>query len=389
MLSLRIFKCSKTHNKWYIQNVSNLSINIIKRNKSRIQAWQIHAYGNLDEINLSTIRMPIISKPSEVIVKVEASSVNPIDISMIGGYGSKVLNFMRKIRKMNGEIEFPLTMGRDFSGVIIAKGHNVGEKLKLGDEVWGVVPVEQQGCHATHVIVDNNLVRPKPSNLSSIEAASILYAGLTAWSALWFTGGLFYKTLGSNKYNRKVLILGGSGGVGSVAIQMAKTWNLKVISTCSSDAVDQLKKLGADIVINYKDQNADQLVTNEGIYDIILDCSNQGIEKINSKKYRFKSYIALNSPLLKNIDNYGLIGGAMNIVDLLKYNIPKKKDTSCVKWGFFIPSTTGLNALQKLVENEQLKPVLEEIYTFDKLPEAYKRVAEGHLRGKVVIDMKA
>ncbi|KAG8035288.1 hypothetical protein G9C98_004536 [Cotesia typhae] len=297
---------------------------------------------------------------------------------------------MRKIRKMDREIEFPLTMGRDFSGVIIAKGHNVGEKLRLGDEVWGVVPVEQQGCHATHVIVDNNLVNPKPPNLSYIEAASILYAGLTAWSALWLTGGLFYKTLGSNKYNRKVLILGGSGGVGSAAIQMAKKWNLKVISTCSTDAVDQLKKLGADIVINYKDQNANQLVINEGIYDIILDCSNQGIEKISSKKYRFKSYITLNSLLLKNIDHYGLIGGTMNnIADLLKYNIPNKKDGSCVKWGFFIPSTIGLNALQKLVENEQLKPVIEEVYTFDKLPEAYKRVAKGNLRGKVVIDMKA
>lgn len=90
-------------------------------------------------------------------------------------------------------------------------------------------------------------------------------------------------------------------------------------------------------------------------YDIILDCSNQGIEKIKSKKYRFKNYITLNSLLLKNIDHYGLIGGTMNnIADLLKYNIPNKKDGSCVKWGFFIPSTTGLNALQKLVENEQV-----------------------------------
>lgn len=69
------------------------------------------------------------------------------------------MNLMRRIRKLNEEIEFPLTTGRDFSGIVVAKGHIVGSKFELGDEVWGVVPVEQQGCHATHVVVDSDLVK--------------------------------------------------------------------------------------------------------------------------------------------------------------------------------------------------------------------------------------
>ncbi|XP_053597405.1 reticulon-4-interacting protein 1, mitochondrial isoform X5 [Microplitis demolitor] len=291
------------------------------------------------------------------------------------------MNLMRRIRKLNEEIEFPLTTGRDFSGIVVAKGHIVGSKFELGDEVWGVVPVEQQGCHATHVVVDSDLVSPRPLNLSHIEASSILYAGLTAWSSLWVTGGLCCEKLMPSKIDKKVLILGGSGGVGTLAIQMAKAWNLQVISTCATDAVDLLKKLGADIVIDYKQNDADDLIVKEGIYDIILDCSNQGVDKIESKNYLFKKYITLNPPLLRNFDDYGIIGGTMNnLLDLFKYNIPKINNKSCVKWGFFVPSATGIRTLQKLVENQQLRPVIENVYQFDKLPEAYRRVAEGHLR---------
>lgn len=98
-------------------------------------------------------------------------------------------------------------------------------------------------------------------------------------------------------------------------------------------------------------------------YDIILDCAKMGPEYVRMKGYPHDTYIALNSPLLNNFDHHGLIMGMVkNLGDLLKFNIPKAENKSCVKWGFFIPSQTGINVLQKLVENEEVCSEIPEFY---------------------------
>ncbi|XP_034943991.1 reticulon-4-interacting protein 1, mitochondrial [Chelonus insularis] len=358
--------------------------------EGRMLAWQIHDYGNLSQLKQSSVRIPVLKKPTEVLIKVKAASVNPIDIAMIRGYGAKVINILRIAKQMKTDLEFPLTLGRDFSGVIVEKGHQVPDRLELGDDVWGVVPVEQQGCHAQYVVVDNCFVNKKPLNLSHAEAASILYAGLTAWSSLWITGGLSYKSILPSISNKKILILGGSGGVGTLAIQIAKSWKLFVVTTCSADATELLKTLGANIVIDYKQNDADLKLENEGPYHIVLDCSNQKLDDIPHKKYSYDNYITLNSPLLRHVDDYGIVAGfAKNISSFLKSNVMqlKKSNKGCIKWGFFVPSSTGINMLQTLVENKQLIPVVEKIYSLEELPQAYQRVVDGHLRGKLVIEM--
>lgn len=371
--------------------LSKVSVKHKEKLDDKMQAWQIHCYGGIDEVKLFTTRMPVISRPADVLVKVDASSVNPFDLAVTKGYGSKVLNLMRKAKNfgIESDIEFPLTLGRDFSGTIVSKGHGVGERLQLGDEVWGVIPVEQQGCHAEYVVANSSLVNHRPKNISYIEAASIPYAGLTAWSALWYSGGLYYKTGIVTRRNKRVLVIGGAGGVGTLAIQMLKNWNMHVITTCSSDAVNVLEKLGADVVIDYKEDNADEKIICEGPYDIILDCANQGPGVVKSKGYPHYTYITLNSPLLKNIDERGFIAGTVkNVGDFVKYNIPSQENKGFVKWGFFTPCRSGLNAIQKFVENGQLVSVVKKVYPFQELPRAYERAAQGHLRGKLVIDMR-
>lgn len=365
----------------------------LEEKSNKMQAWQIHSYNGLEDLRLSNVRMPVIMQPTDVLVKVEAASVNPIDVAMTNGYGTTLLNLMRKAKNCTSgtynELDLPLTLGRDFAGVIVSKGHDVGSRLELGEEVWGVVPTEQQGCHANYVMVNNNMVNPRPRNLSRTEAASILFAGLTAWSALWITGGLSYKTTIVTRLNRRILVMGGSGGVGTLAIQLLKAWNMHVISTCSNDAMDLLQSLGADIVIDYKQDGADSKIISEGPYDIILDCANQGPEHVRMKGYPHSTYIGLNSPLLKNTDQHGLvIGMAKNVQDFFKFNIPKAENTSCVKWGFFIPSQSGINVLQKLVENKKIVPVVQQVYPFQDLPLAYEKMRQGHLRGKLIIDIR-
>ncbi|KAL6255121.1 hypothetical protein P5V15_013451 [Pogonomyrmex californicus] len=377
----------------HLRSLSKLSVDCKENPDDRMQAWQIHSYNGLEDLRLSNVRMPIIMNPTDVLVKVEAASVNPIDVAMTNGYGNTLINAMRKTKglvcKMSEELELPLTLGRDFAGIVVSKGYGVEDRLKLNEKVWGVVPIEQQGSHANYVVVNSNLVNPYSQKLSHVEAASILYAGLTAWSALWITGGLYYKTAIVTKLNRRVLVMGGSGGVGTLAIQLLKAWRMHVISTCSSDAVDMLQNLGADVVIDYKQDDADAKIIAEGPYDIILDCANQGPKFIRMKGYPHNIYITLNSPMLKNFDHHGLIVGmARNLRDILKFNIPSANNKSCVKWGFFIPSQTGIKVLQKFVENEEIVPVVQEVYPFQELPQAYERLKQGHLRGKLVIDMR-
>ncbi|XP_033364575.1 reticulon-4-interacting protein 1, mitochondrial isoform X1 [Bombus vosnesenskii] len=372
--------------------LSNVLAKYKENVEDKMQAWQIHSYGGLEELKLSNVRIPVIAKPTDILVKVEASSVNSIDIAMTKGYGAVMLNLMRKARNLTsgqyGELELPLTLGRDFSGIVVSKGHGVGDRLMLGDEVWGVVPVEQQGCHAGYVVVDNKSVSLRPRNLSYIEAASILYAGLTAWSALWITGALCYKTRMATRRNNRVLVIGGSGGVGTIAVQLLKAWNMHVITTCSSDAVNMVQKLGPDVVIDYKLDGADSRIIAEGPYNIILDCANQGADQIRLRGYPHSTYITLNSPVLKNTDQHGLIVGTVkNIGELVKYNIPIE-NKSTVKWGFFIPSAAGIKTLKEFVESGKVVPVVKKVYQFQDLPLAYDRVTQGHLRGKLVIDMR-
>lgn len=117
----------------------------------------------------------------------------------------------------------PLTLGRDFAGIIRAVGKGVTD-LEPGDEVMGVVPPQNGvGSHAQYVVVSSSLVVMKPTNLTMVEAASIPYAGLTAWSGLRFSGGL-----GEVSNGKQVLIMGASGGVGSIAAQLCKLWGSKV-----------------------------------------------------------------------------------------------------------------------------------------------------------------
>jgi reticulon-4-interacting protein 1, mitochondrial len=190
---------------------------------------------------------------------------------MIGGYGAGLLNKMR-----SQEIEFPLTLGRDFTGIVVNKGCNIND-LKLGDKVFGVVPVHRQGCHAEYVSVERSYVAQKPSNVTDLDASSVLYAGLTAWSGIFLTaqlGGVCgMVSSGGGGKNKKVLVLGAAGGVGSIALQMLLAEGAHVIATCSTDAVAMVQNLGIAHVIDYTDPSYIQNVVSAGPYDCILDCA--------------------------------------------------------------------------------------------------------------------
>lgn len=313
-------------------------------------------------------------------------------LSLSVGYGASLLNLMR-----GGEdAELPLRLGRDFCGEIVYRGVGVDRRLGRGEMVWGVVPPHHVGCHAEMVLVHEDHVRLRPGNFTTEQAAVVPYAGLTAWSGLFLSGdlggcgGTAKKAAG-----KKVLILGGSGGVGTMAVQICRAENCHVVATGSANAEEMLRSLGADDFIDYSGEGYVNQVTTMGPWDVILDCAGRGTDYANVHGWQYKNYITFSSPLLKNIDAEGLLGGGLKSVqEMVTANcrfIPKEGRVvngaqGAVKWGYFVAHPRGMEYLRKLSERGQLKPVISHRVPFRDLPKAFQLLRDGHLRGKILVN---
>ncbi|KAH8246612.1 hypothetical protein KR038_005816 [Drosophila bunnanda] len=362
--------------------------------EGKMRGWQLHSYGGIDELQLSVmLKIPQIRSSNECLVRIRTTAVNPIDLAMLRGYGAAVLN---KMRCQPGDgIEFPLTLGREFCGELVQKGMGVPtDTLPLGTRVWGVVPVHASvGAHAEYVAVPSYCLAPAPKELDDSEAASVLYAGLTAWSGLYITGGLGGPcgavTADGGGAHKRVLVLGGSGSVGSLAIQMLKSQKVQVLATCSENAIEMVRNLGADLVVDYNNSEAMEELSKYAPYDIVLDCSGQGGERAAESKFDFRQYITFSSPLLANIDKQGLgLGALKNVFDLVQTNVRSVSQRGgLVKWGFFSPAPQGIQFLQKLVEQRKLMPQIDSSFGFGDLPQAFEKMKGGHLRGKIVVTL--
>lgn len=363
-----------------VRYATNLQIKEKNHEKSqdmqnRMQAWQLHSYG--EDLQLTSARIPYITAPTEVLVKVEAATINPIDYMMKAGYGKTMLNLMRGY-----ELEFPLTLGRDFAGTIVDRGLTVDKEYQVGDKIYGVVPVQQQGSHAETVLVDQANICHRPPDLLPVESASVLYTALTAWSALYLTGDLFLVPA----KGCKVLIIGASGGVGTVAVQMLKSQGAHVVGTCSTDAVPLVQSLGANRVYDYRATDYVANVASEGKFDIILDCAKFGYQNVPST-WNYSKFITLNGNLLQHTDRYGLVPGlALSVADLLTPNISGVVRGRTVRWAFFAPSKDALLFVDKLLRRRKISPTIHKVFKFSEMNKAFETFAQGHMRGKIVID---
>lgn len=233
----------------------------------------------------------------------------------------------------------------------------------------------------------------KPESIDDLEAAGILYAGLTAWSGLFITGQLggiagALTSQGGGR-GKRICILGASGGVGSIATQIVKAENLEVIASCSTDAIAMVKNLGADFVIDYTTAEAVDQFREYGPYDIILDCAGKGLDYATQIPWKFDQYITFTSPLLRNFDSHGVgIGLFKNILSLLESNVQSvSKHRALTKWAYFVPAPQGIEYLRKLVDRNKLSTIVDSVFDFNVTSDAYQKIADGHLRGKVILKL--
>lgn len=313
-----------------------------------MKAITITTWGGPEVFKLGEVPTP---KPTgkELLVKVHATSVNPVDY---------------KIRK-NGtwaRITLPAILGFDVSGVV----EEIGEKVtdfKVGDEVYYLPKIygSQGGSYAEYHLTDEKIVSYKPKNLSHIEAASIPLAGSTAWDAL------IERT--KVKIGETVLIHAGAGGVGSLAIQLAKLCGAYVFSTCSTQNVDFVKKLGADRVIDYKKEDFVEVImreTNNSGVDVVFDTVG-------------------GDTLTKSIDackSFGRIASIVRVGASLEKAYFKNISLHFI---FVQSGRHKLDVMRSLIEQGQLKPVIDSVMPLSDVAKAHEKLEKGGVRGKIVL----
>ncbi|XP_057678703.1 reticulon-4-interacting protein 1 homolog, mitochondrial-like isoform X1 [Corythoichthys intestinalis] len=359
------------------------------RAQSRMSAWVIDQFGTNEVLRYSEdMPVPTITSSSQVMIQVHAASLNPLDVAMRGGYGDKLI----KLRKdpfsiMDNDSGFPLILGRDVSGVVVDCGSEVAH-FEPGDEVWAAVPPWKQGSLAEFVNLTEYEVSHKPKCLSHMEAASIPYVASTALSALVNAGGLCKE----NSSDKRVLITGGSGGVGTIAIQLAKAWGAHITVTCSQNAEGLVRGLGADEVVDYTAEDATYQLEMMERFDVILDGVGGDTEEwcvSLLKPWSGAKYVTLVTPLLFQTDSRGLLDGFAHAGSTLTTKVIQNIISNGVfyRWGLFAPDGPGLDEVSKLVDTGKILPVVEAQFPFSQVPQAFQKLEHGHARGKTVISV--
>jgi NADPH:quinone reductase-like Zn-dependent oxidoreductase len=306
-----------------------------------MKAVRIHFYGSCEVLKIENIPVSIIAD-NEVLIKIYATSVNPLDWKVREGL----------LQRMNLH-KLPLTLGWDVSGVVEKTGCNA-TKFKVGDEVYTRPALERDGSYAEYIAVREYEVAFKPKSLTHEGAAAVPLAGITAWEVLIKTAKI--------RKDQKVLIHCASGGVGTIAVQLAKARGCYVIGTTSTANVDFVKSLGADEIIDYKRQNFSAVVKD---IDVVFDTLGGEIQE--------KSW--------KVLKENGLL------VSVVKQPNPETAKKYKVRHGFvFIkPDAVILSELAKLIDEGKIKPVIGTVLTLDEIKKAHDLSQSGRAKGKIII----
>jgi len=326
-----------------------------------MKALQIKKYGEIKEsLSIENVDKPQIQEKN-ILIAIKAASLNPIDYKIVEGKLKELL-----------ALDLPTTIGYDVSGVVVEKGAKVNN-FEIGDEVYSRVPQEQMGTIAEFVAVNSDLVALKPENITFEQASGLPLTGLTAMQAVEKAG---------IKENDRILIHAGSGGVGSFAIQFAKSKGAIVYTTTSTKNVDWVKALGADRVIDYTNEDYKEVANN---LDIVFDTLGDD--------YTFEAF-----EIIKEGGKVTTIVGppdneSAKQMGISNYEMPEKltkliKEKSAVyKHTWMQPNSKQLNEIKTLVEDGTIKPIVDLIYSFEDGIDAYEYLASGKAKGKVIISM--
>ena len=311
-----------------------------------MKAVQIKKYGEPDVIEIVDIEKPKVGL-GQVLVKVYASSINPFDVSVIKGF----------VANMTDQ-KLPMVIGLDIAGVVSEVGEGV-ENFAVGNKVYGSGGVLSgaSGAFAEFVVTPSNLIAKMPKNLDFNQSAAIVLTGCSAIQAL-----VEHIKLGKDQ---KILIHGGAGGIGTMAIQIAKSLGAYVVTTVSEDGVEYIKKLGVDRIIDYKKENFVDLVSD---YDAVFDTiGGETFEKSFKVLRRGGILVSMVTKDEKNLaEKYGVI----------------------VFSQFTKVNTEKLDILTDFIENKGVRACIDKVFSFDRIKDAFDYKEKEDVLGKIVIQIK-
>lgn len=316
-----------------------------------MKAIRINEFGGPDVMKLEEVERPIPAS-DEILVKVYASGVNPMDWKIReGGEVEERLN-----------IKLPLTPGWDAAGIVEEVGSAV-TGFKKGDEVYGIPNFPGDGSYAEYLAAKASQFALKPTSIGFNEASAISIAGVTAWQGLFECGQL--------QPGQRILIHGAAGGVGNFALQLAKWKGAYVIGTASANNLEFLKRLGADEVIDYKNQKFEDLLRD---IDVVFD-----VAAVNSDTQIKSAKVLKENGILVSTQ-------AIPLSDSVVKALATKKAEGKVYYGE--ARQEWLNEIAKLIDAGKVQVIISNVYPLEKAADAHRESEAGHVRGKLVLEIK-
>ena len=326
----------------------------INTNQVVMKAVRIHQFGGPEVMNIEEIERPVPA-PDEILVKIYASGVNPIDWIVRNGADDKLRSF----------IPLPITLGWDAAGVVEEWGSNV-TGFQKGDAVYGVpnFPGNGSGSYAEYCTAKADQFAFKPKSIGFNEAAGVPLAALTAWTGMFAHGNL--------QAGQRILIQGASGGVGSFAVQFAKVKGAYVIGTASTSNVEYVSQLGADEVIDYKTQQFDELVRD---VDVVLEAS-----PIRDNKERLRAV-----RVLKEGGIFVSVNTDFPFDDELTEALARKGATGELSPNQ--PKQEWLQQIARLIDEGNVRVFINKVFPLEQVVQAHRESESWHVRGKLVLEV--
>jgi NADPH:quinone reductase-like Zn-dependent oxidoreductase len=330
-----------------------------------MKAFVVDKYKKKGALRLANVPEPEV-QDTDVLVRVHATAVNLLDSKLRDGEFKLILPYRT-----------PFILGHDVAGTVVRTGSRAS-RFKVGDEVYARPRDHRVGTFAEFIAINEADVALKPKNLSMTEAASIPLVGLTAWQTL--------VEVGKVKPGQKVFIQAGSGGVGTFAIQLAKHLGATVATTTSARNAELVKSLGADVVIDYKTQDFEKVLSG---YDLVLNSQDpKTLDKSLGVLKPGGQLISISGPPDPAFaKEAGLNLFLKLIMRLLSRGVRKKAERLGLRYSFLFMRAQGqqLSEITSLIEAGVIRPVVDKVFPFENTGDALAYVETGRAKGKVVI----
>ena len=333
-----------------------------------MRGYVLTHYGDADAMELRDVPQPTVGH-SEVLVRVRAAGLNPVDHKIRQG----------KLRLLN-RLDLPRVAGSELAGVVEEVGAAV-TRFAVGDRVFARVDKKKLGAFAPYAVLEESLAARMPESLDFVEGAGLPLAGLTALQALRDELAL--------SPGDRVFISGGAGGVGTLAIQLANWLGATVATTASAKSAELVRSLGAETVIDYQRQKfKDVLRDYDGVFDLTGGQDLSDSFAILKRGGKTVSIAGIPEPVTARVDlDAGPLVTALLWAASAKIRRQARQAGVDYRYLFMQPSGEDLSMLSGLVDSGQLRPVIDRVFPFGRIAEAFTYLEQGHAKGKVIVQL--